>query len=126
MIFLQIRQIGVVPPLVTLFAKSPDDEKYSLEIDEIIVGAAPVSHEVETVLMTKFPRVKIRQGNTSPGCTDDGKLTRSANVFRQTEVCILVSKIFNLLATNDAATSRVVIRQISIVSNMSRLAGRPS
>ena len=60
----QLRRIAVVPPLATLFAKSPEVDKYAIKLDDIIVGAAPIGAEIEDLLIQRFPGVKIRQGES--------------------------------------------------------------
>lgn len=59
---MQITKIGVVPPIATLLAKSPEVDRYDIRLDSIYCGAAPLSRELEELLEKRFPGVKIRQG----------------------------------------------------------------
>ena len=78
----QLRRIGIVPPLATLLAKSPEVDRYSIQLDDIIVGAAPLGAELEDLLIRRFPGVKIRQG-------DDRFLNLLDSCFPQHTRCVV-------------------------------------
>ena len=59
--YLQITETFVVPPIVTLFAKSALVDKYHLNLTELGCGAGMLSQEVEQLLYQKFPGIKMRQ-----------------------------------------------------------------
>ena len=62
--FFQVKRIGMVPPLLVLLAKSPLVDEIDIScVKEIIVGAAPVSAQLEQEVISRLgPHVSIRQG----------------------------------------------------------------
>lgn len=60
----QVRQLQLVPPVLVLLAKSPIVDQYDLScVEEIVVGAAPVSAELEREVTSRLgSHVFMRQG----------------------------------------------------------------
>ncbi|KAH9833509.1 amp dependent CoA ligase [Rhodofomes roseus] len=59
----RITTLPAVPPMAVLFVKHPDVKKYDLSsIKSFMVGAAPVSPELQSALANVFPQATIGQG----------------------------------------------------------------
>lgn len=60
----QVTDAPIVPPLVLFLAKHPLVNKFDLSsVVRVSSGAAPLSKELETALVTRLPQVlKLRQG----------------------------------------------------------------
>jgi len=53
----------VVPPVATMMVKSPQSGKYRLDhLRNLMVGGAPLKADVEDQLLSKYPRLQLRQG----------------------------------------------------------------
>jgi len=59
----QIDSLAVVPAIAIQLAKSPAVDNYDLSfVREIVCGTAPLPHEVEKLLLQRFPGLILRQG----------------------------------------------------------------
>ena len=60
----QVPRILIVPPVAAMMVKNPVSDEYKLDfVEDIIVGSAPLSAEMEEQLLRRYRNVKkVRQG----------------------------------------------------------------